>query len=54
MFYYCESLKGAVPTFAALSYPILNIVTGYLTGVKKENITNANNLETRLIPSDWI
>lgn len=54
MFYYCASLQGAVPTFATLTYPVLNLVSGYLVGVKKENITNANSLELRLIPSDWV
>lgn len=53
MFYYCTALQGAVPTFNAATYPILNIVSGYLTGVKKSNITNADQLESRLIPSEW-
>jgi hypothetical protein len=28
-------------------------VYGYLTGVNKSNITNADQLELRLIPSGW-
>ena len=54
MFYYCTALQGAVPTFNAATYPILNVVSGYLTGVKKSNITNADQLESRLVPSEWL
>lgn len=53
MFYYCTNLSGAVPTFNSLTYPILNVVSGYLSGVKKGNITNADILEDRLIPAEW-
>lgn len=54
MFYYCTKLQGAVPTFTSATYPVLNIVSGYLTGVKKSNITNADQLESRLVPSEWL
>ena len=53
MFYYCINLQGSVPTFSSASYPILNVVSGYLSGVQKENITNADQLESRLVPSEW-
>ena len=54
MFYYCTKLQGAVPTFVSANYPILNLVSGYLTGVKKANITNADQLESRLVPAEWL
>lgn len=54
MFYYCSALQGSVPTFSSASYPVLNLVSGYLTGVKKSNITNADSLEDRLKPSEWL
>ena len=54
MFYYCTKLQGAVPTFTSATYPVLNIVSGYLTGVKKSNITNADQLESRLVPAEWL
>ena len=54
MFYYCTNLQGEVPLFSSTSYPILNMVSGYLTGVQKANITNAGDLESGLIPSDWL
>lgn len=54
MFYYCINLQGSVPTFSSASYPVLNVVSGYLSGVQKENITNADQLESRLIPSEWL
>lgn len=53
MFYYCINLQGSVPTFSSASYPVLNVVSGYLSGVQKENITNADQLESRLVPSEW-
>ena len=54
MFYCCSGLKGAVPTFTSATYPVLNVVSGYLTGVKKANITNADQLESRLVPAEWL
>ncbi len=54
MFYYCKSMTGAVPTFSSASYPVLNIVSGYLSGCPKSNITNADELESRLVPSEWL
>ena len=54
MFYYCTSLAGAVPPFPSASYPILNVVSGYLSGVTKANITNAESLEARLVPAEWL
>ena len=53
MFYYCINLQGSVPTFSSASYPVLNVVSGYLSGVQKGNITNADQLESRLVPSEW-
>ena len=54
MFYYNINMKGNVPEFPATSYPILNTVSGYLSGCLEQNITNASSLETRLIPLEWI
>ena len=53
MFYYCTSLQGAVPLFNSLSYPILNVVSGYLAGVSQNNITNADQLESKFKPTEW-
>lgn len=53
MFYYCTLMVGNVPTFISNTYPILNIVAGYLTGCPKTNITNADLLEARLQPAEW-
>lgn len=53
MFYYNVNLMGSVPLFQASIYTALNAVSGYLTGVVKTNITNANSLETRLVPAGW-
>lgn len=53
MFYYCKSMMGAVPTFVSANYPVLNIVSNYLSGVSKDYITNADQLESRLVPSEW-
>lgn len=53
MFYYCKSMMGAVPTFTSANYPVLNIVSNYLSGVSKDHITNADQLESRLVPSEW-
>ena len=53
MFYYCTSLQGAVPLFNSLSYPILNVVSGYLSGVSQYNITNADQLESKFKPIEW-
>ena len=50
MFYYNILMTGAVPLFSSNIYTALNGVSGYLTGVNKGNITNANELERRLIP----
>lgn len=52
MFYYCTSLQGAVPLFNSLSYPILNVVSGYLSGVSQYNITNADQLESKFKPTE--
>lgn len=54
MFYYNSNMVGAVPPFSSASYPILNIVSGYLTGCVKTSITNVDTLESRLVPQDWI
>lgn len=54
MFYYCQKLSGSVPEFNSTTYPVLNIVSNYLSGVSKENITNADNLEDRLVPQNWL
>ncbi len=53
MFYYNTLLTGAVPLFSSNIYTALNGVSGYLTGVNKGNITNADELETRLKPLGW-
>lgn len=53
MFYYNINMYGAVPLFQTNIYTALNSVYGYLTGVNKSNITNADQLEPRLIPSGW-
>jgi len=50
MFYYNTRLSGSVPLFQANIYTALNTVTGYLTGVNKYSILNADLLEPRLIP----
>ena len=52
MFYYCTSLQGAVPLFNSLSYPILNVVSSYLSGVSQHNITNADQLESKFKPTE--
>ena len=52
MFYYCSSLQGAVPLFNSLSYPILNVVSGYLSGVSQSSITNADQLESKFKPTE--
>lgn len=54
MFYYCRGMVGNVPMFVSANYPVLNVVSGYLQGCVKSNITNADELESRLIPSDWL
>lgn len=54
MFYYCKDMKGEVPEFSSATYLVLNVVSNYLTGCTKSNITNADNLESRLVPSDWL
>lgn len=54
MFYNCVNMSGAVPPFTSATYPVLNVVSGYLSGCKKANITNANSLEARLVPPEWI
>lgn len=54
MFLNNARLKGAVPLFQAASYPYLKLVSSYLTGVMKSNITNADQLEPRLIPQEWL
>lgn len=53
MFYYNKNMTGEVPTFTAATYPVLTIVNGYLAGCIKSNITNADSLETRLVPQEW-
>jgi hypothetical protein len=53
MFYYNINMHGAVPLFQSTIYTALNQVSGYLTGVSKYNITNADQLEPRLIPYGW-
>lgn len=53
MFYYCSNMQGAVPKFQSGIYPVLNIVSDYLTGCQKDYITNADELEDRLIPQSW-
>lgn len=48
-------MVGSVPTFRATSYTALNSVFGYLSGVPKQNITNASKLVgTSLWPEHWI
>lgn len=56
MFSNCSSLTGAVPPFPAATYPLLLDagVADYLKGVTKTNITNADALETRLKPAEWL
>ena len=54
MFYYCKDMMGEVPEFPSSSYQILNVVSGYLSGCTKSNITNVDNLETRLLPAEWL
>ena len=53
MFFYCTSLKGAVPLFYSSTYTALSNISGYLIGVPENNITNSSDVETRLRPSDW-
>ena len=54
MFYYNVNMIGAVPEFSVSNYPILNSVSGYLSGCLEQNITNADLLESRLKPIEWI
>ena len=56
MFLNCSSLTGAVPTFSSATYQLLldSGVTNYLKGVTKTKITNADALETRLKPEEWL
>jgi len=54
MFYYNGSMAGEVPEFPALSYTVLNSVTGYLIGCTRGLITNESTLEARLKPEDWL
>lgn len=54
MFSNNSSLRGSVPEFTEASYPYLKIVQGYLSGTNKSNILNADNLEPRLIPQNWL
>lgn len=53
MFLNNSSMVGNVPTFTQAEYQILNVVTGYLSGCPKTNITNADLLEERLKPLEW-
>ena len=53
MFYYNTRLSGSVPLFQSNIYTALNSVSGYLTGVNKYSILNADELETRLKPLGW-
>ena len=53
MFYYNTNLSGAVPLFQSNIYTALNSTFGYLVGVSRSNITNADLLEPRLIPLGW-
>lgn len=54
MFMGNSNMVGAVPEFKAVVYPVINVVSGYLSGVPKSNITNADQLEARLIPEEWL
>lgn len=54
MFIGNASMKGAVPEFRAVVYPVINVTSAYLAGVPKSNITNADQLESRLIPEEWL
>ena len=53
MFYYNSSMRGNVPTFSSSIYTALNGYGGYLSGVSKGNIYNADILEPRLWPNGW-
>lgn len=54
MFLGCGYLSGEVPEFQSTTYSYLNKYFNYLTGVSKSNITNADNLEDRLKPQEWL
>ena len=54
MFYDNKNMKGSIPLFKAIMYPILSNVAGYLYGVPKANITNAAEVELRLRPTEWL
>lgn len=53
MFYYNEQMTGEVPEFPSAQYTLISGYQGYLTGCNEGNITNAANLEDRLIPDAW-
>lgn len=54
MFYNCSGMSGSVPLFQSATYPVLNTVSGYLSGCTKDAITNADLLEARLVPTEWL
>ena len=53
MFFDNRKMRGSVPPFKTVMYTILSNVAGYLYGVTKGNITNVEDLETRLWPKEW-
>ena len=53
MFYRNADMVGSVPLFQSAVYPVLNVVSSYLEGCTKSNITNADQLEDRLVPASW-
>lgn len=54
MFYNNRKMIGEVPQFESSMYTRLVTVSNYLYSVPKSNITNAGNLETRLVPAEWL
>lgn len=47
------NMSGEVPIFASSTYRFITQYSGYLSGVDKSSIINANELDDRLIPEEW-
>ena len=53
MFYFNTELKGEIPLFPSSIYTAIVQTSGYVTGVNKANITNADQLEDKFRPESW-
>lgn len=53
MFSFNLALVGEVPNLDPVSYTNITSYQGYLRGIPKGNISNANSLSALLIPDDW-